>query len=268
MPLDQSVKPTPGGYEIQCGRRLGTLGATILWSPDGRNQRRVGISNAHVLQRVGSPICQPVTTDVKARFLGNVAGVAAAPLYKSEQDYFGDEGGRADARFDFAFFDALPAETSTRIEGIYSGPWGPIHRLTGYDPPPLQWRPPRLGEEVRWMGKSTGEVRSGKIVDLNYWGFIGRTDDPTMFCGISELLKIGELNGPSRAGDSGAALVASDQQIVGLYCGATSDEAFGIGSKIPADDLELGETTLVSQEVALQRHELYKVRPKEHLVVQ
>lgn len=266
MPLDQAVRPTPGGYEIHCGPTMvsGTLGATIHWG-----RMRIGISNAHVLPVVGAPVFQPNRLGHRdARQIGTVGGVCAAALYEKEQDYFADVENRADARFDFAYFQATPAETSTRIAGgIYTGPWGKLHEWLGIDPAPLEVRAPRLEEQVRWIGKATAEVRTGKIVDLAYWGFMKRSGDPDRFVGIAELIKIEPLSGPSRAGDSGSALVAtSDQRIVGLYCGATKDEQFDLGSRIPEDDIELGETVPVSDELARQRYEMYRLKPGEHLV--
>ncbi|MEV7277971.1 hypothetical protein [Streptomyces sp. NPDC093111] len=267
MPLDQPVRPTPGGYEIHCGptRTSGTLGATVLWEG-----LRIGITNAHILPFKGEAVFQPnCLTHRYARKIGNVEGVSAGRLYPNEQAYFADVENREDALYDFAYFQALPAETSTRIAGgIYDGPWGLLHGWLGIDPVPLQLREPKLGEEVRWIGKATAAVRTGRIVDLDHWGFIQRTRDPDRFVGMAGMIRMEPLGGPSQAGDSGAALVATtDQRIVGLYCGATADEKFDLGSKIPANAFELGSSTPVSQELARERYEKYRTKPKEQQVL-
>ncbi|MFG2715669.1 hypothetical protein ACGFX2_34805 [Streptomyces goshikiensis] len=273
MPLDQSVRPTPGGYEIHCGptMRAGTLGATILWSPHGKDRQRIGISNAHVLPVKGAPVFQPNQVGyADARQIGVVAGVCAAVLYETTDAYFLDMENRSDARFDFAYFQALPAETSTRITGgLYTGPMGRLHEWLGIDPAPLEVRAPRRGEQVRWIGKSTAAVRSGRIVDLDYWGLMRRSRDPDRWVGLAGLVKMELLSGPTLAGDSGAALVATtDQRIVGLFCGSTQDEKFGLGSKIPEDDIELGETLPVSDALAMARLTQYEKKPGEVVVVQ
>ncbi|MEV0122226.1 hypothetical protein AB0I16_11885 [Streptomyces sp. NPDC050703] len=266
MPLDRSLKPTPGGYQIQALGRLyaGTLGATILWRPDGQQQLRVGVSNAHVLPDKGAAVVQPHQGKPGSRVIGSVDAVCPGKPYESEQAYFADKERREDARFDFAYFRATEAETSTRIECLYPGPPG-----TGVgdpDPPALAYRAPRQGERVRWIGQKTGEVKTGEIVATDFWAFMSHNREKGHFVGIDELIKIKPLEALSDYGDSGAALVADDMHVVGLYCGSTEDLAYEVGSRIPEDALDLGTTVLVAEKVARERYELYKRKPKTCVV--
>lgn len=268
MPLDQSVRPTPGGYEIQCSGRMstGTLGATILWSPNQGVEYRIGVTNAHVLPNKGAAVLQPnEVTHADHRTIGYVDAVCPGKPYGSSQEYFADTERREDARFDFAYFFALERETSTRIAGgVYSGP--PGGGVGGIDPPALALRPPRIGDRVRWIGKTSAAVRTGKIESITFWAFMARNESQGHWVGIDELIKIKPIIGPSQNGDSGAALVADDQRIVGLYCGSTMDGKFEVGSRIPVDEFDLGMTSLVTEEVARQRYELYRQKPKTCVV--
>lgn len=74
-----------------------------------------------------------------SRTIGSVDAVCPGKPYENEQAYFRDKERREDARFDFAYFRATQAETSTRIESIYPGPAG----AGAPDPPALACRPPR-----------------------------------------------------------------------------------------------------------------------------
>ncbi|MEV0531967.1 hypothetical protein [Kitasatospora sp. NPDC050463] len=254
MPLDAPCKPTPGGYEIQCATipLAGTLGATILWGPE---RHRIGMSNAHVLVRPGSPVWQPRQSAPGSRRIGVVEAVCAGKEYPDPDAYFDDGKYRSDALFDFAYFLAGDGETSTEIAGgLYSGP--PVVEGQEIALPALETRAPKKGELVQWIGKSTARIQRGEIVDLDRWAFMSR--HPNVI-GVSGLLKIRPEGGPGENGDSGAALVAvDDRHVVGLYCGSTADNKFEMGSRIPDDSFDLGLSVQVSDATAAFRRKLYE----------
>lgn len=54
--------------------------------------------------------------------------------------------------------------------------------------------------------------------------------------------------------------------VVGLYCGSTPDLKYEVGSRIPTDEFDLKTTTLVPEEVAKERYDRYKEKPKSCIV--
>ncbi|MFI6417441.1 hypothetical protein ACIBG6_08510 [Streptomyces sp. NPDC050842] len=221
-----------------------------MWGDQGR---RIAISAAHVLPDKGASVYQPsrITNPADSEEIGIVQGVCGGTVYDRRADYFTDRSNRTDASYDFAFFEAFQGETTTVIAGgVYPGPPGDLG-----EPPPLQVRPPRRGDKVQWMGTTTGRVLSGEIFDLEYWGLLERGKG---YVGVEKLLKIRPDGVLPEGGDSGSALVSTeDHMIVGVLAGKVAALRCAIGSRIPPDEMELDASTFVDSDTVNARYAKY-----------
>ncbi|MFF2040619.1 hypothetical protein ACFVVX_09345 [Kitasatospora sp. NPDC058170] len=237
MPLDQFMKPCPGGYEIQPADKmsLGTLGASVIW--DGK---WVAITAGHNVDAVGAPVYQPSWV-AKGRsavhVIGRVAGKSRWVAYRSLTEYLKR---REDMLYDFAWMLAVVGETTSTIPGIYK------------EAVPLRTRAAKLGEEVSWLGKSTGDVQRGRVADDDFW--VPYPEDDGSLTALGPCLKIDGATG--QRGDCGAAIVAEDgPQVVGVYCFAAQNKNFIVASKIPssAQELEQRSTEVVGMQRVVDR---------------
>lgn len=215
MELNQFMKKCPGGYQIQAAdvEAYGTLGATVLW-----DDKLAAITAAHVVDSVGAPVFQP-SWYAKRRddvhVIGPVSGRSRYFTYRNALEY----GLRLeDMLYDFAWIAPVAGETISQIPGIYDGD------------APLRTRDPKDGEPVSWLGKKTGSVQHGKVVDIDRWVFRG--NDTLGFTSLGPCMQI--EGGIGLAGDSGAAIVSQDDgRVIGVHAFAEKGNRYSVASKIP-----------------------------------
>ncbi|MGW7104156.1 hypothetical protein [Streptomyces sp. NPDC054838] len=240
MALDQQKKPCPGGYQIQAADVMayGTLGATVLW--DGT---LAAITAGHVVDSVGAPVFQPSWHGKRrdeVHIIGPVSGKSRYFTYPNVLEY----GVRLeDMLYDFAWMAPVAGATTAAIPGIHDGA----------DPlAPLETRSPKEGEPVRWLGKKTGTVQHGKVVDTDHWVFRG--NDQLGFTSLGPCLRI--EGGTGLDGDSGAAIVSQDDsRVIGVHVFAEKSNRYTVASKIPPtpQDLIQHSTQVVDEDVYLAR---------------
>jgi hypothetical protein len=234
-PLKEYRHPCPGGYQIQAGDMLtaGTLGAKVSW---GNPARDVVITAGHIVNRPNASVFQPQVLNPQGEVqrIGRVTEKSPHPTYRSVGEFMGSPddppGRRVVCNYDFAYIDVAinPEATSYEIPGIHE-----IDQT-------LTIRDPRDGDSVCWLGKSTGIVQRGRVVDTFFW--LPRILDPNNAADLKilslypmTLIEV-EGNTPTQEGDSGAAVVADDGKIVGIHCQGgrnKSGKYFTWASRVP-----------------------------------
>ncbi|MFG3053775.1 hypothetical protein ACGFZP_22875 [Kitasatospora sp. NPDC048239] len=243
MALDQFMKECPGGYQIQAADVMayGTLGATVMW--DGK---LASITAGHVVDSVGAPVFQPSWHGRRredVHIIGRVSGRSKYFTYRDAVEY---TARREDMLYDFAWMAPVAGETVSQIPGIYTGDG------------PLGTRDPKDGEVVSWLGKSTGAVQHGRVVDVDRWVFRG--DNQQGYISLGPCTQIEGGNGLD--GDSGAAIVSQeDGKVIGVHIFAeTRTRTYTLASRIPptSEDLIQHSTQTVDEETHLRRLEKWR----------
>ncbi|MER7844219.1 trypsin-like peptidase domain-containing protein [Kitasatospora sp. NPDC096077] len=242
--LTQLMEPCPGGYRIQAGDMMtaGTLGAKVLW---GDPPRDVLMTAGHIVDNANAIVFQPSPLAAKVQRIGCVTQRSPLKTYRDLDDFLTPvDGHHVVSTFDFAFADVTinPTATSRQIPGIHETDQS------------LVVRSPRNGDRVRWLGSATGTVLSGRVVDLS--GALLRTDRTGLVPVWPVTLIEVEGSTPSRDGDSGAAVVAEDGQLIGIHCWGASNKSgrpFTWASWIPPtpQDLAGGTFSASSKQVVL-----------------
>lgn len=194
-------RPARGGFQINATRgglfpwsldAVGTLGVNMQWM--GRFRL---LSNNHVLSRNGlfREVFQP---SVRVFGIGKLADVTGYFRIKTTKDE--DITSRTPwNEYDFAYCDIDPGVASESILDIGK---------------PNGFRDPKHGDAVRWIGETTGVVQNALIDDT----------DSTSKCEVAPgrwtfwRKVITFLGGSSRPGDSGSAVVGTDNKVVALIC--------------------------------------------------
>ncbi|MFD7987697.1 hypothetical protein ACFV4M_30590 [Kitasatospora indigofera] len=226
-------RPCPGGYQITAAAYFyegihcnpGTLGVTTTY----RNQRCL-LSNAHVLcawvNQVGREIYQPMWSQWRPWSKENMIGRCDAAY--EIISYWTYQENEPRNTYDFAWSvvdDSATAESV--IEQVNPG---------GV---PVTLGVPTVGQEVEWIGSTTGVLQQAKIASLDALATI-----PVWF-GYQfweNCLRLEPMDGSRpvlESGDSGAAILDMwTRELVGLA--TMSDEQSRsdviIGTRIPPDD--------------------------------
>ncbi len=208
--LNERVRPCQGGYQITVDRGLtsesaGTLGCNAVYG--GRYRL---LTNNHVIfnGKLDATVYQPEWA-LSDNSVTTVDGFVPVVTYKSRQ-----QSNPVHNIEDLAWGNVTPETASPTIFGIGT---------------PQGFRTPVVGENVRWIGKTTGSVQRAAITSI--------TDRLVMqFGGTNEWAWFQQCLNFSRGtvnkGDSGAAIVAdSDNYVVGLIFAHDKNHA-GYGCRI------------------------------------
>lgn len=209
--LDQKVRPTPGGYQVAVsagffGEATGTLGVNMVWG--GRFRM---LTNNHVISENGSrgPTVYQPDWALWGNSLSDVAGYVNVVTYANRA-----EPNPSFNSTDFAWCNIAPDNGDTAIHGIGT---------------PTGYRSPLVREPVSWIGKETATVQHATITSTA--GQFVIEFMPGRWAWFKNCLSFSA--GTVISGDSGSAVVATDDmQVVGLIF-ASDNNNRGYGVRIP-----------------------------------
>jgi hypothetical protein len=218
--LDQKVRPTVGGYQIDVigpwlKDQTGTLGLNMQY--DGNLSI---VTCNHVIAEntnKGASVYQPDFVLLVLNKVATVTGFEPIVTYVNRKEPHPTAN-----KYDFAWAN-ITDKTSAALT---------IKDIIGV---PTGTRVPVLDERVRWIGKTTGTVQQATVKSITMsangaqgqarWAWWQNLIDLT---GVVS----GQPAGKVRQGDSGSALVADDMNIVGLVT-FNNDRLEGRGTRIP-----------------------------------
>jgi hypothetical protein len=201
--LNQRVRPCPGGYQIVADNVniLGTLGVNMVW----RGKYRLLASN-HVISENGhldADVFQPSKNPND--IVGNVVGWIPIVTYPNE-----NEPNPVYNQQDMAWSDVGNDLCAPAIYEIGV---------------PKGRRPPKNGETVRLIGRTTGTLMTAKIASVSLKTMYKWPLNGTEWAWFEDFIQLDSR--VTQSGDSGAAYVADDDMVVGLHVGANNVYSFG-----------------------------------------
>ncbi|MBO1268070.1 hypothetical protein [Arthrobacter cavernae] len=209
--LNEKVRPTPGGYQVSApagwfAEGTGTLGVNMVWG--GRFRM---LTNNHVISKNGTrgPTVYQPDWALWGNSLSDVAGYVNVVTYANRS-----EPNPTFNSTDFAWCNMTADNGDRAIHGIGT---------------PTGYRPPLVKEAVSWIGKQTAVVQHATITSKS--GQFVMEFLPGRWAWFENCLSFS--GGTVIDGDSGSAIVATDDmQVVGLIFASNSQHR-GFGVRIP-----------------------------------
>jgi trypsin len=219
--LNQKVRPTIGGYMITILEPKedvpGTLGVNREY--DGKLSI---VTNNHVIANngnVGLDVYQPSPAFVTwGNKVATVTGFLPVKTYANPE-----QSDPECNKYDFAWANVIEKTSAAlTIKDIIGEPTGT--------------RAPKFREHVRWIGYTTGTVQEATIKSTAT--VLKPEFSQARWAWFENVIDLGgavsdKPAGKVRVGDSGAAIVADDMNIVGLVTWNDDDTLAGYGSRFP-----------------------------------